>query len=247
MFNSILTEFDRTYAKDLIIECFGNEAELYAQDYRTTESFYTKYQHLIENNLQYIKDKKIIDVGSGTGVWGLLMQMNGAEHVTCVEPRRQLANGLANIINKHSLPMTSIADFHNEAIAKRVDTIILSGVLDLIPDHILYMKRLGKVCEYIIIKNGIYDIDPYSAQININHNIHHRAGFNFDSKNIPDGLGLQTNIHDIGPKPSQGQYVQYKFGSEYLKTIAKYLNYYIKKQITVDNQQYLVLNTIRDR
>lgn len=246
MFNSILTEFEQTYAQDLIVECFGSEAQLYAEDYRITEFLAVRYNRLVRDNLDFIRGKRIADVGSGTGVYSILMCLHGADHVTAIEPRRQLTQGLHRVVDKHRLPIRAVADFHTAALAEPVDTVILSGVLDLIPDTIEYLRQLGTVAEYIIIKNGVSGVDPDSAKIQLGYNIHHRAGFNLD-QTIDDGLGLQTTVHNIESSPGCGQFIQYKFGANYLTKIAEYLQYEIVKK-TDDEQyrrQYLVLKTKR--
>lgn len=244
MYNSILTEFRDRYAQDLIIECFGEESELYAQDFKITESLYLKYEDLILKNLDIIQNKHIVDVGSGTGIWGILMLMHGAASVTCVEPRQQFSNGLERVIQKHKLNMNSICDFHTYALQNEYDTAMLAGVCDLIPDIIQYLDNLGKSCQYIFIKNGVHNVEPDSAKLEIHHNMHHRAGFNFKQP-VNDLLGMQTNIVDAIDKPNVGQYTQYRFGTNYISNIAQYLQYDIVRKYINEEQrkQFLVLKT----
>jgi len=227
---TVLTEFGNLYSKDLVLDCFGKEAELYAEDFKITESFYEKYTDTLVKNQDLISNKTIIDVGCGTGVWSIIMCMLGAKNVISIEPRGKFYNGLKSFLSKHEFPIIPVQGFHNASFEYVADTIILMGVTDIIPDVVTFMSKLSVHADYAIIKNSVYDIPDDHTLTKLNHNLYHRAGFNFNQlKKIDPVSGYQTNIFDYVDEPNQGLHLQYCFGKNYFETLAKYLDYTVLK------------------
>jgi len=242
LFNHTLTEFEERYARDLILECFGTEAELYAEDYRITENFYNKYVNRIVNELDIIQGKHVVDVGSNTGVWSILMKMNGAASVTSIEPRRQYSDALQRVSDKHNLEINSVNGFHTEIfnLNQSIDTVVLGGVCDLIPDIVGYLRDLD--CKYINLCVGaIEDLADDCIRVELNHNLYHRGGFAIQDALLND-VGMQTNAYHAVVNPKLGQFLQYRFGEKYFATIAEYLNYNVLRKNKSDGVQYWTLS-----
>lgn len=51
-----------------------------------------RYEGIIKWNESWIKDKRILDIGSHDGRWAFAAIKSGAKHVTCVEPRQFYVN-----------------------------------------------------------------------------------------------------------------------------------------------------------
>lgn len=231
MYNEVLTEFAKKYSHDLIIECFGPEASLYAEDFKITDSFYKKYKTTILDNIDIIAGKDIIDIGSGTGVWGVLMLMSGAKSVTCIEPRRKYSHGLASVAKKHNLAITSIEGFHDCVfdLGKKYDTAVMMGFIDQIPDPVAYMSRLDVLCNHVIITHREFeDVDPNGVRLRSAYNMGGNHGFNFkELSSITGDVGDQTDVHSMIDHGNQnkGKYICYTFGSKFFETVAENMGY----------------------
>lgn len=249
MYNKVLTEFAEKYSHDLIIECFGPEASLYAEDFKITESFYKRYKTIILDNLDIIEGKDIVDIGSATGVWGILMLMSGAKSVTCIEPRKKYSHGLGRFAKKHNMAITAIEGFHTAVfdLDKKYDTVIMMGLIDKISDTATYLSRLDSVCNHVMITHQEYeDVNTDGLSIHPDHNLDQRAGFNFKQlSSITGDLGYQTDIFSMieeGNK-NKGQYVYYNYGATFFKILAESMGYkvlrnYIPKDLVIPGHSY---------
>jgi hypothetical protein len=244
LYNKVLTEFAEKYSHDLIIECFGPEASLYAEDFKITESFYKRYKTMILDNLDIIEGKDIVDIGSATGVWGILMLMSGAKSVTCIEPRKKYSHGLGRFAKKHNMAITAIEGFHTAVfdLDKKYDTVTMMGIIDLIPDTATYLSRLDSVCNHVMITHPEFeDVNTDGLRIKLHYNLDHRAGFNFKQlSSITGDLGYQTDIFSMCEEGSKnkGQYVCYQHGATFFKILAESMGYkvlrnYIPKDLVI--------------
>jgi len=231
LYNEVLTEFAEKYSHDLILECFGPEAKLYAEDFYITESFYKKYKTTILDNIDIIAGKDIVDIGSGTGVWGILMMMSGAKSVTCIEPRKKYSQGLSRFAKKHNMAITAIEGFHDAVfdLDKKYDTAIMMGFIDLIPDPVAYLSRLDSVCDYVMITHRVWEnVDTDGLRIRVSYNLGGNHGFNFKQlSSITGDSGDQTDIHSIISERSKkkGKYFYYTFGATFFEILAKNMGY----------------------
>jgi len=240
LYNNILSNFENNYAYDLILECFGQESQLYAEDFKITESLYQKYLNIIEKNIDIIKDKTVVDIGAGTGVWSILMLMAGAKCVASIEPRQQLSNGLKRFVEKHKLNIECVTDFHT-SVSGVYDTAILSGILGLIPERIEYLEQLGKQVQYIFIRNAVYEIPKDCVEVKLRHNHNYMQGYNPHDKVLND-LGYQTSAKLMN-NINIGQYLKHKFGTNYFNTVSNYLGYSVHKKYITNGNQHWVLKT----
>jgi len=242
LYNDVLTKFQKDYSYDLITECFGIESKLYAEDFIITKSIYNKYIDIIETNIDIIKGKKVIDVGAGSGMWSILMLLSGATNVIAVEPRDYLYNGLRNTVEKHNLNIKCIKGFHND-IEGKYDTVILSGILGLIPERVEYLETLGNHGQYIFIRNAVHNISENCVEVNLRHNNNYMQGYNLKQPVLND-LGYQTTTTLQTKDARIGQYLKHKFGTNYFYSISQYLGYSIHRRYIANGNQYYVLKTI---
>jgi hypothetical protein len=240
LYNSTLTQFEQQYAHDLILECFGTEAELLAEDWHVTEQFYNDYVNRILDQLDIIQGKHVVDVGSSTGVYSILMKMHGAKSVTSIEPRKQYSDALQRVSDKHNLDINCICGFHTAVHnLYNVETVVLGAVLDLIPDHVGYLRDLD--CKHIHLWTGVNeDVFDDCLRAELHHNLYHRGGFAIQEDLLND-VGMQTDIHSAITNPNRGRYLKYRFGEKYFATISQYLNYEIMRKTQSNGVQYWTL------
>ena len=227
-----LDTFKEKYAKDLILYCLGDEASLYARDFKFAELHLQKYQNNILKNKSLLKGKKILDIGSNAGMWAVLMYLNGATKVTCIEPRKQLAMGINQFAKLHNLPITAINAFHSSVfdLNEVFDTTFMMGVDDKIPDVVTFINDLRKISNFLVLKTLNWDgiVPDNTVKINIEHNLYWRGGFNINTDiNDLDGMCYQTNAIDWIDNPKQGRCLKWHFGKNFYETLFDYLDYKI--------------------
>lgn len=224
-----LDTFCKKYAKDLILCCFGEDAIHYAEDFKLTEYHLKKYYNNISSNLNLIQSKSILEIGSNTGIWAVLMYLNGATSITCVEPRKQLADGINRFSQMHNLPIVAITGLHNCIfdLNQTFDTTIMMGVDDLIPDIINFLNNLSNISKFLILKTKDSDalVNDKSMTITIENNLHHRQGFNINTtQDQLDNLGYQTTIKDFVNNPKLGRFIRFLYGKNFYETVFDYLD-----------------------
>lgn len=227
-----LDTFHQKYAKDLILCCLGDEASLYARDFKFTKLHLQKYQNNIVKNKSLLTGKKILDIGSSAGMWAVLMYLNGATKVTCIEPRKQLATGINQFAKLHNLPINAINSFHSSVfdLNEVFDTTFMLGVDDRIPDVVTFINDLRKISNFLVLRTQIYDgiVPDNAVEINIDHNLYWRGGFNINTDiNDLDGLCYQTNANDWIDNPKQGRSLKWHFGKNFYEILFDYLDYKI--------------------
>jgi predicted nicotinamide N-methyase len=77
-----LNTFYEKYEKDLRTCCFDDRESPYGNQFKSIKITLQKYQANIIQNQELIKGKTILDIGSATGMWAVLMVLNGATKVT---------------------------------------------------------------------------------------------------------------------------------------------------------------------
>lgn len=111
-----LIKFEKYYAKQLIVSQLGSEGECYAEDFKITDFLKNKYYDLIIKNKKILKNADILDIGSNLGHWSVLFYLNGANSVTCIEPRKNYVDGLNNFAIQEKLNIKAIQGIHSDCI-----------------------------------------------------------------------------------------------------------------------------------
>jgi hypothetical protein len=157
------------------------------------------------------------------------MYLNGATSITCVEPRKQLADGINRFSQMHNLPIVAITGLHNCIfdLNQTFDTTIMMGVDDLIPDIINFLNNLSNISKFLILKTKDSDalVNDKSMTITIENNLHHRQGFNINTtQDQLVNLGYQTTIKDFVNNPKLGRFIRFLYGKNFYETVFDYLN-----------------------
>ena len=119
-----------------------------------------RYRHMILDNEEMIKDKKVADVGSHLGFGSLLSLHIGAERVVGLEPY-ELKNKLASLIcqkagyQNHTFITGELKreDFYNQITG--FDTAILGSLIDMIPSHYQLIQNIASTG----VKNIIIEME----------------------------------------------------------------------------------------
>lgn len=231
--DNTLTTFSQKYAKDLILCCYGDDAINYAEEFEFTDYHIKKYQNNIIDNINYIENKNILDIGSNTGLWAVLMYLNGAKNVTCIEPRQQFSDGINKFAKLHNLPITSHNALHNHVynLNKNFDTTVMMGIDDLIPDIITFLGKLQNISNYLLLKTRNTDssVDKNSIKIITNQdNFGHRDGFHVNTDiNNCTGYGYQSNFEKFLNNDISGKFIKSQYGKNFYESIFEYFGYEI--------------------
>lgn len=228
MKHEVLTTFKEKYAYDLILSTFGEEAEIYAENFDFTESMIEKYTDTISNNLDLIASKSIIDIGSNSGIWSVLMYLSGAANVICIEPREQFVNGINNFAKKHNLPITCIHGVHTDICnLPTVDTIFMMGVDDIVVDIVPFLFSLRKKATHLVLKTANRDdeIEENTIKVRLDHNFYHRGGFSLNSQTPKSSIGYETDLDKFINNPKTGRYMRFLYGKQFFETVFDYLEY----------------------
>jgi len=201
MVDSILKKFEENYAHDLIIAIYGDDSKLYAEDFFVTDRMLHKYHNHIVRNLSHIKGKNILSIGSHTGWLEVLALLNGAESVTCIEPRKKFAEGLKKFTDQHQLKISTICDYHTAVfeIGKKFDTIFAFNSIGMSYDWITYFGRLKTIANKLIFVKGLSNELPEdTCKIVRKHNNHHWGGLNIYSTKpqYQNEYNTETTIDD---------------------------------------------------
>lgn len=86
-----------------------------------------------DNILKEAKDKRVVDVGSGSGLLGFYALKHGAEHVTFIEQDKQSARHIHNVIRRMNIDESKYRIIHDEFVASRWDEYQLNN-----PDMIVH-------------------------------------------------------------------------------------------------------------
>jgi len=160
------------------------------------------------------------------------MYLNGATSVTCIEPRKQLADGINRFAQMHNLPITAINNLHSciFSLDKVFDTTVMLGVDDLIPDILTFLNNLRNISNFLILKTKSADANVSEKSINlvVENNLHHRQGFNINTNSRDfESLGYQTTIKNLIENPKKGRFIRFLYGKNFYETIFDYLDYEI--------------------
>lgn len=68
----------------------------------------TRYQAIIEDNLEYLKNMRVLDLASNDGRWSFAALKVGAEHCTGIEARSDFFDNAHQIFGRYGVPPTNI-------------------------------------------------------------------------------------------------------------------------------------------
>lgn len=148
-----------TSAEDLAsmaTHVWGAESRDMAEQFIPSDSILMKYQHTIIDFEHAIRGRRVLDVGSGHGLWSYLMHRHGAAHVIGMEPRGMFVDGLNTFVEEKDISMEFIRGYDTDVqslITKHnIDTVVLMGIDDLVQwEKLMYDIKKTPV-EWIIMQ-----------------------------------------------------------------------------------------------
>lgn len=235
-----LDTFEQHYARDLILTQLGPDAEHMARDFRITDFFRNKYQSIIADNRDVIRDARLLDVGANLGHWSTLCNLNGARSITCLEPRLRYVDGINSFARKHSLAMEAVQGIHTDCagMGRKFDVVMLGAMVSQMPDVWDFFMRLRDITEHVIVGHHITDSSlpddacRLSPQVNMNNrnavDLRHQ-----DWKHDPEGV--QYDWSSLGDGHARGQTFHWYYGIDFLKSLVRHLGYDVVREVRHDN------------
>lgn len=123
-----------------------------------------RFQSTIFDNIEYINDKKVIDLASHAGVFSLLSLHSGASSVVATNVRQKyldIASDCMELAGHKDKFKALFADLHdyelNTNLCKNVDTVLLFGILYHLHDHIMVLESIARAKPKTIIIDTVDD------------------------------------------------------------------------------------------
>lgn len=109
-----------------------------------------RYQKVLLNNVEFIRDRNVIDFAVNMGIFAFGCLHNGAKSVLGTEIRSELVDHLEKVrvqygysLDKFEVKQADIHDYQNNtALCQGKDTVLLSGILYHIHDHYPVIKSI---------------------------------------------------------------------------------------------------------
>lgn len=131
-----------------------------------------RFKYNIFDNLDCIKDKKIVDLAGHTGLFSLLSLYSGAKHAITTNVRQQfldIASDCMELAGYKDQYQSLFADLHDYQlttdICKNADTVFLFGTIYHLYDHMLVLESIAKANPSTIIIDQ--PEDPNIMDLNI--------------------------------------------------------------------------------
>jgi hypothetical protein len=200
------------FIKEMIVSIYGEESKTYAERFEISDMIAIKYKMVVLDNVDYIQNKNVGDIGCNNGLWPVLFALHGAKSVTGIEPRSLFMQGAKKFIQKHNLPVKLYLGDHNTSLPilqkNNTESLVLMSVDDLIPgfEDFLYNCSNTEIKNYILQCSTISDDCMENTITNTHNNIgftvHYqehnsspRSGFNPYTE-IIDENGFQSKLDD---------------------------------------------------
>jgi SAM-dependent methyltransferase len=143
-----------------------------SDEWKLNECHYSKsdlvrYQHVIGNQLDLIKGKRILDIGCSTGVFSLFCLHNGASHVIGIDVRNkelEVAKEVCTFAGYDNFDFRFLNIYELDELKKvcdTVDTILMSGVFYHVNHHVPLIETISSSsAKNLIIESQIWLENP---------------------------------------------------------------------------------------
>jgi len=231
---------------------WGPDSAAMAEQFRPSDSILMKYQHTVIDLEHAIRGKRVLDVGSGHGLWSYLMHQHGAAHVIGLEPRGMFVDGLNAFAEEKNMSMEFVQGYDTDVQSlvnkHNIDTVVLMGVEDLIQWEKLMYDIRQTSAEWVIMQtDSILDnwvkfdkeLEKYiesSGNIPIgytlhfkHHNANTRSGINILHKELADPrTGYQHITSDGELDISKAEGIMSKKSRHYIRNFLQHAGYTIE-------------------
>ena len=237
-----LEKFEDHYAKKLILEHLGDDAEHLAEQFRVNNFFKRKYQSIVLDNKSLFEDAHVLDVGSNMGHWATLYHLNGARSVTCVEPRLNLVEGLNRFAVAEDLPIKAIQGIHSDcpALGEKFQVVMLSNITSYMPDVFDFFSRLRAITDHVIIGHHITmnTLHDDACTMDTGYNLSHRNAVDLRDRSYLDRPdGVQYDWNRIGDPHAEGRTCFWYYGIGFMRKLLDYLGYDVVRVNKQDNDE----------
>lgn len=145
---------------------------------------------LIEKYPKLFQDKSLLDFGCGTGEHSYILS-HFCSSVDCYDPQPIHNNLLNNLfLNNNKIKVIS----EEECYFSSYDTILLSGVLECVPDYINWFNTL---CSNIDFKNLILIFAPDKERLVENHPRHFRLYDDLEKQTTTNEKDLLEGVENL--------------------------------------------------
>jgi tetratricopeptide (TPR) repeat protein len=122
-----------------------------------------KYKALINENLECIKGKRILDLTSHDGRWTFAALKNGAEFVTGIEGRKELIDNAYMNLSTYGIPKTKYKFIEGDVFEQlkqikpgEIDTVFCFGFFYHIANHMLLLNEIKRINpKYLLLETTI--------------------------------------------------------------------------------------------
>jgi SAM-dependent methyltransferase len=162
-----LNYHDFAYARLNDSSACSSPTDWVLEDCKYYDSDITRYQHTIGNQLEFIKGKRILDIGCNVGILSLLCLHNGATHVTGIDVRDkelEVSRELCSFAGYENFDFQflNIYDLDKlKELCDNVDTVLLSGVFYHINNHVQLIETIANSSsKHLIVESQIWLENP---------------------------------------------------------------------------------------
>ena len=122
-----------------------------------SQRLFERHKRIIEPNIQWIRDKRVLDLASNNGRWVWAALNAGATFVTGVEGRDdRVAQATRNLVDlgygdRCRIACSDIFDFLFQSKPGEYDAVLCLGVYYHVMDHYMLMRLMAKLAPELII------------------------------------------------------------------------------------------------
>lgn len=145
----------------------------YSEFYKTSKTIPSpnrlnnRYIFLIENNIEIIKGRSILDIASHDGRWSFAAIKNGASHVLGIEGRKELVESSYTNMQKYGIPKEKysfiVGDIFQEIKkikSNTIDTVFCFGYFYHTMNHMFLLDEIARLSpKHLILDTSISESD----------------------------------------------------------------------------------------
>jgi len=143
--------------------CTWEKSQHYQPTWQFPECWRARYWLYFHKHKSYLQDAHVLDLGSNMNFYGVWSLLNGARHVTAVEPdilRAQLGDeyvSIRNMQNQFSIYLQTLQQFLTGPITEKFDVVFLLDVIYYLTNAVDILQTIkDKVgCRYLFLESSV--------------------------------------------------------------------------------------------